>query len=288
MSNLFYFLIGVNFIFILMTIIAILILVERKLLAISQRRIGPILLGRRGFLQILADVIKPLFKEIFEQKFQTVTFISLSIFLLFFSQIVYSSLFQYGVGYSLFDDLELLIFVQIGFGGISCFSVLAIGYLSGTKYGVFGSVRIVLVELSSETAVTLINTVIYYSVGSFNFESIIYNQGYFSNLCLFGVVYGIFNLIQLFVTAQRAPLDLIENEGELVAGYNTEFSGPDVLVIYFAEYLHIFNGVLQFAFLSFGCSFVVYFDSSLILDSYDFLIGVGEAFSGVIFRWGII
>jgi NADH-quinone oxidoreductase subunit H len=252
-------------------LIAILILVERKLLALSQRRIGPILLGRRGILQIVADVIKPLFKEIFEQKFQAVTLISFGIFLLLFSQLVYMSLFQFGLGFSFLDGAELVILLQLFFGGLSCLSVLFIGFMSGTKYGLIGAVRLVIAEISSETMISLANLIIYINVCSFDYESIMYNQACVSNITIFGIIFAVAHLIQLFLTASRAPLDLIENEGELVAGYNTEFSGPDVLVIYFAEYLHIFNGTLQFIFLLFGCCFVAYFDSNLFICTYDFL-----------------
>lgn len=53
--------------------------------------------------------------------------------------------------------------------------------------------------------------------------------------------------IQLFISAQRAPIDLIEVEGEIVAGYNTEISGANVLVIYFTEYFHLFNAAIAFS-----------------------------------------
>jgi NADH:ubiquinone oxidoreductase subunit H len=52
--------------------------------------------------------------------------------------------------------------------------------------------------------------------------------------------------LELFVVAQRSPVDLIEVEGELVAGYNVEISGANVLIIYFSEYFHLFNAGFTF------------------------------------------
>lgn len=239
---------------IIITLIALLILVERKFLALSQRRIGPTILGRRGFMQIFADVVKPLFKEIFEQKFQTVTLIAFAIFLLLFSQLVYLTFFSYGINGTLYDNTDMVVFLQLFLGGLSCLAVVLIGYLSGTKYGVIGSVRLVVIELSVESTVGLLNSLLIANTSGMDYLSLGANQGFSPNIAILGIVYSVIYIINMFVSAQRAPLDLIENEGELVAGYNTEFSGPDVLVIYFAEYLHIFNAVIQFIHLMFGCS----------------------------------
>lgn len=260
MSNISYMLAVVGFLLILIHIIAFMILFERKILALMQRRVGPAILGRRGFLQIIADVIKPLFKEIFEQKFQVVTAIAFSIFLLFLTQLVYASLFQLSPSCAIYSDSDFLIFLQVFFGGLSCFSVILIGYLSGTKYGLIGAVRLLVCEISTETTTCITNALLFYSSSGFDYETLISGQYASFNIELLGIIFSINHIITMFVTAQRAPLDLIENEGELVAGYNTEYSGADVLVIYFAEYLHIFNGGLQFIFLMVGGFYLFQFD----------------------------
>lgn len=156
---------------------------------------------------------------------------------------------------------------------------MLIGYLSGTKYGIIGGVRLILGELSLDMTVMLLNALLLLSFGGYDYETIVGAQFDVGGLAVLGIVFSIVYIIQMFLTAQRAPLDLIENEGELVAGYNTEFSGPDVLVIYFAEYLHIFNGVLQFVYLMFGLSIVIFggtevifvFDYAIIPEYVDYL-----------------
>lgn len=267
MTNLDYIIIVLITLLVIVTLIAMLILVERKFLALSQRRIGPTILGRRGFLQIAADVIKPLFKEIFEQKFQMVTLIAFMIFVLLFSQLLYLSFFSYGISGLLYDNIDFIIFLQLFICGISTLSVLLIGYLSGTKYGLLGSVRLVLAELAVVVPVQFTNAILLLNVGGLDFETINYNQLASPQVCILGVFLSIVYVVNMLVFAQRAPLDLIENEGELVAGYNTEFSGPDVLVIYFAEYLHIFSAVIQTVCVLFGCSLIFDFN---VLSAFDF------------------
>ena len=257
-----YFVIVLLVLIVLITTIAILILVERKLLAISQRRVGPSILGRRGFLQIIADVIKPLFKEIFEQKFQTITLISFFIYILFLSQLIYLSFFSFGINGVLYDNVDFIVLLQLGASGLSCLSILIIGYLSNTKYGMIGSIRMVISDVSINIVVVLLNSIVLLNTSSLDFTNMCYNQGMVPNITLLFNIYSIVYIIHLFITSQRAPLDFIENEAELVAGYNTEYSGPDVLVIYFAEYLHIVNGVLQFICLMFG--FSITFDINFI------------------------
>ena len=69
--------------FLLIVLVAVVILIERKLLSLSQRRLGPSILGKRGILQIVADVVKPFFKEIFEQRLSVASTVSAAIILMF-------------------------------------------------------------------------------------------------------------------------------------------------------------------------------------------------------------
>jgi NADH:ubiquinone oxidoreductase subunit H len=251
-AGIFYVVVCVVTTILLVVSVACIILLERKLLALSQRRVGPAILGRRGILQIVADVIKPLFKDIFEQKIQTVTLAAFSIFLLFLTQLIFAELFQYGIGIALYSDIEFIIFIQTILSGFACFSVLLIGYLSGSKYAMIGSVRLAVSELSNDTSVFIANSVIFYNSVGFDYEAIVCAQSGSSNIGLLAVIYSVAHIFHVFIAAQRSPLDLIEVEGELVAGYNTEYSGPDVLVIYFSEYFHLFNGAVQFILLILG------------------------------------
>lgn len=130
--------------------VAFTILIERKLLAVSQRRIGPIMLGKRGLLQIIADVVKPVFKELFEQKIQIITSTAFNIFILFFSQVLLATGFAFNITGSLYNTFDFVIFLQFCCSSISCIAVLFIGALSGTKYGVVGAIRLIISEISSD------------------------------------------------------------------------------------------------------------------------------------------
>lgn len=231
---------------ILVLVVAMMILIERKLLALSQRRIGPMMLGNRGILQIVADVIKPLFKEIFELKLQAATTVAFSVFSYFFLQLLIADLTQVSIASAAHTNIEFVIILQAALSGISCFFVLFIGYLSGSKYAIIGSIRLIVCEASSDVSYTLINFIIFSASQGAEYDAIILNQATTFNIILLAIIYGMMQLFNTFISAQRAPIDLIEVEGELVAGYNTEYSGADVLVIYFSEYFHLFNAAVSF------------------------------------------
>jgi NADH:ubiquinone oxidoreductase subunit H len=250
-SGVFYVIICVLSTVVLVVAVACVILLERKLLSLSQRRVGPSILGRRGILQIVADVVKPLFKDIFEQKIQTVTLAAFSILLLFISQLLFADLFQYGVGVSLYSDIELVVFIQTILSGVACLSVLLIGYYP-IEVWYDGSIRLAVSELSNDTALFISNGVVFYNSTGLDYESVLCSQAGTSNISLLAVIYASSSIFHVFISAQRSPLDLIEGEGELVAGYNTEYSGPDVLVIYFSEYFHLFNAAVQFIIIILG------------------------------------
>lgn len=203
-------------------------------------------------MQIVADVIKPFFKDIFEQRVQFVSIISCSVCLFLVSQLIYVDLFEFDCGCSLFDDFELtLLFFNI----VSCFStifILFLGVLTGSHYSLMGSLRSYISEISIEIIFSL-NTAILVEIGNtFDLEALLLAQNNVAFLfCLFFL--SVCNFFVTFIAAQRSPVDLIEVEGELVAGYNLEFSGADVLIIYFAEYFHLVNGSLQFVTLLIGC-----------------------------------
>ena len=262
MRTTFIVLLSVVTIFIFIIIVAVMILIERKLLAVSQRRVGPIMLGKRGLLQIVADVIKPLFKEIFEQKIQVVTTTALNIFLLFATQLMLAEFFNFGFATALYDTFDYAILVQFVFAGVSCLAVLFIGILSGSKYAILGAIRLIISEISSDLAAFIIQILIFEACAGISFDVLYTTQTTFTLLQYVGIFYSIIQLFQTFIAAQRSPLDLIEVEGELVAGYNTEFSGADVLIIYFAEYFHLFNGALQFIIFILGsdCINLILFD----------------------------
>ena len=242
------------------------ILIERKLLAVAQRRIGPVMLGKRGILQIVADVVKPLFKEIFEQKIQTISMLSLNVLFLLFTQLVFSLLFTICPAMALYSFFDFVTFLQGCFTVLTGVAVLYLGMLSGTRYAVLGALRLIISEISTGLITFIVQLLVFEAASSTSLTLLFLFQGNFAAYQLFGQLFSLVQLFQTFVSAQRSPLDLIEVEGELVAGYNTEFSGADVLIIYFAEYFHLFNGALQFVIFTFGA-----FGTPLLLTNILFL-----------------
>lgn len=217
------------------------ILLERKLLALSQRRVGPVMLGNRGFLQIIADTTKPLFKEIFEQRAQSSALLAVSVFVYFFIQLFIADLLQFSAAVAVYTATSLVFFLQLFFSGASCFFIVIIGYFTGSKYSAISAVRLVVCELSSNASYLYACYLLFSAAGGAEFAAVSLMQASGLNFFFLASISGIFQLFSTFIAAQRAPADLVEAEGELVAGYNIEYSGADVLLIYFAEYLHLFN-----------------------------------------------
>ncbi len=259
MSALYQLIVCIIFTILLVAVVAFMILIERKLLALSQRRIGPVILGRRGMLQIIADIVKPLFKDMFEQRLQVITTVTSGIFFLFLSQLIFADLFSFGTGVCLYDDAEYVVLIQLVLTTLTCISITAIGYLSGTKYGMIGALRLAASEISVDSSVMILNSILFYNCSGFDYDSIFVAQNGSTNILFLAIVLASLHVFQMFISAQRSPIDLIEVEGELVSGYNTEYSGADVLVIYFSEYFHLFNGAVHFVFVLLGAGSILFY-----------------------------
>ena len=239
--------------FILIVIVAFLILIERKALAAAQRRLGPSILGRRGVLQIIADVVKPLFKEKLLRKSTVTATLGIIVLCYLLSQTICAVMYS-GVGASSVAALgEFIIILQVICGSLACLFIIYIGYFSGSKYSFMGSVRSLISESSNDTAALFIFLVVFCLSNGTSYSALFILLGIIIFIFIIFIAMFII-LFYVFIMAQRSPADLIENEGELVAGYNLEYSAADLLVIYFAEYFHLFNSGYQYIYIY--CSFI--------------------------------
>ena len=239
---------------ILIILIAILILIERKALAAAQRRLGPSILGRHGFLQIIADVVKPLFKRKLLKKTISASVLGLIVLCYFLSQVVSANLFAGLAAVTMVSGGEYLIILQLICGSLACLLIVYLGYFSGSKYSIIGSIRSVISESSNDTASLFIFLVVFSLCGGTTYETLIVTLGFIIFIFIIFIVMFVI-LFYVFIMSQRSPADLIENEGEIVAGYNLEYSAADLLVIYFSEYFHLFNAGYQYIYVYCGIAF---------------------------------
>jgi NADH-quinone oxidoreductase subunit H len=219
--------------------IALLTLVERKVLSIIQRRVGPNHVGFKGRLQFIADAIKLLLKGINipdltnKKLFIFVPVVSLFICYTFWINSVWgSSIFISELEYNLVYASIMSIMFSI--------CVILVGVFSRNKYSILSSVRSCCMVLNLEIFLGFFFLFVLAFSESFSFSSIINLQTY--NFYFIQTVLPILPIIVIsfLLETNRAPFDLTEAESELIAGYTTELGGFFFALFYLGEYFHLF------------------------------------------------
>nr|YP_010275006.1 NADH dehydrogenase subunit A [Nonea vesicaria]UJV31788.1 NADH dehydrogenase subunit A [Nonea vesicaria] len=224
-------------------IIGVLVIVwlEREISAGIQQRIGPEYAGPLGILQALADGTKLLFKEnLLPSRGDSLLFsigpsIAVISILLSFSVIPFS--------YNLvLADLSIGVFLWIAVSSISPLGLLMSGYGSNNKYSFLGGLRAAAQSISYEIPLTLCVLSISLLSNSSSTVDIVEAQSKYGfwgwNLWRQPIGFIIF-LISSLAECERLPFDLPEAEEELVAGYQTEYSGIKFGLFYIASYLNL-------------------------------------------------
>jgi len=235
---------------VLTIIIASLTLIERKFLALVQRRVGPNFVGYKGRLQYIADALKLFVKGALipdeSNRFLFVTIPSIAV------AICYSFWMNgvWGPSVSLFEIEYNLIYVSL-FSVLFGMCVILTGYFSKNKYAMLASVRTGIGMLNLELFLGLMVLNIILLSESFSFLPIVIYQENYWFIYLFFLIGGLI-IITFLLETNRAPFDLPEAESELVTGYTTEYGGFFFGLYYLGEYLHLFFFSLIISILFFG------------------------------------
>jgi len=220
-----------------LTLSALLIWVERRLLGIWQERFGPNRVGPGGILQSLADMIKIFTKEDWIPPFSDKV-----VFVLTPAIVVVTTLMSFAVvpiapGFVVVDfDMGILFFLAMS--SLAAYSVIVGGWASNSKFAFLGSLRATAQLLSYEVfmGLSLMGSVLL--AGSFNLSAIVEAQR-----DLWFVVPQFFGFIGFLIAglaeAHRTPFDVPEAETELVAGYHAEYSGMKFGMFFVGEYLSV-------------------------------------------------
>nr|AXI98778.1 NADH dehydrogenase subunit 1 [Pseudoniphargus sp. 2-Canaries] len=221
--------------------VAFVTLMEQKILASSQIRVGPNYVGVWGLLQPFSDAVKLFMKE--------GLFLTKSNFLAYWVSPVISlglSLFLWSVfpflegGLSL--NYGLLLFICVS--GLSVFPILGSGWASNCKYSMLGGLRSVAQMVSYEISLAMIILSLVWMSGGFNLSNVLFGQSVLWNFFLFFPLSLIWFASSLAET-NRSPYDFSEGESELVSGFNTEYSAGGFVLIFMSEYANIlFMGLL--------------------------------------------
>jgi len=219
--------------------VALLTLLERKTMAIIQRRRGPNISGFFGILQPFADGIKLLTKEfnIPSRSFDVIVMATPMMSLMFtcscFSLIPFYASFLYYTT----NNISMLYIMAIS--SLNIYSIIMAGWSSKSAYAFLGSLRASAQFISYEVSLTLNFMGIFIISGSFNLVEIVYMQEQsIPNLFIAFPIFLLF-IVGVLSETNRTPYDLAEAESELVAGYGVEFSAVGFAFFFIAEYASI-------------------------------------------------
>jgi NADH-quinone oxidoreductase subunit H len=236
---------SVILIFILLTGFAYTTLLERRVIARFQSRVGPNRAGPQGLLQPLADGIKLIFKEeVVPASADKWTFI-LAPMLAAIPAVVVFAVIPLGGTIHLGDltipltiapNLNVGLLYILAITSISVYGIVLAGWASNSKYSMLGGLRSSAQMISYELAMGLSLVALVLVTGTLNMNAIVEQQKqvWFFFLQPIGAI--IFMTTTL-AEVNRAPFDMPEAEQELVSGYNTEYSGMKFALFYMAEYI---------------------------------------------------
>ena len=232
------------FIMVMYAVLAIiLIYMERKVCAAFQCRIGPDRVGGRGgLLQVPADVIKILTKEIISLKNSDKFLYGLAPFLVIMASILTFSCLPWNKGGEILH-MNIGIFFVLAASSIGVLGILLAGWSSNSKYTLIGAVRSGAMIISYELSIGISVLTMVILCGTMDIQEIVAYQENGWNIFkghIPAVMAFVIYLIAGNAEANRAPFDLAEAEQELTAGYHTEYSGMHFGFFYLAEYLNLF------------------------------------------------
>ncbi|HKG54375.1 MAG TPA: complex I subunit 1 family protein [Anaerolineales bacterium] len=233
----------------LMVLDIFLVWVERKVVSRFQDRIGPNRVGPFGLIQPFADIIKLLIKEDITPGGADRVVYNIAPMLSMMSVLILWAVVPLApriIGV----DLNIGALYIIAAGAIGTLSIIMAGWSSNNKFALIGAFRQVAVMVSFE--IPMLSTLLLPTIfaGSMGLNAIIEKQNiWFVFLAPLGAVIFI---IAAIAELGRAPFDMAEGESELVAGYNTEYSGMKFGMFYAGELLHAFTFGGFWAILFFG------------------------------------
>ena len=217
--------------------VALIVWLDRRVWAFVQKRQGPNVVGPFGLLQSLADALKYIFKEIIIPASSNKV-----IFIL--APIVTMTLALISWAVIPFSETQVLANINVGIlylfavSSLGVYGIIMGGWASNSKYPFLGAIRSAAQMVSYEVSIGIIIINVLLCVGSLNLNDIVLAQ---KNLWFVIPLFPMFVIFFISALAEtnRPPFDLPEAEAELVAGYQTEYSGMMYAMFWLGEYANI-------------------------------------------------
>jgi NADH-quinone oxidoreductase subunit H len=235
------------FFFVTLTVVAYLTLVERRVSAWIQDRMGPNRVGPFGLLQPLADGIKFMFKEEITPPHVYRPIYLLAPMLIFVPALVSFAVIPIGPGLDLFGqrirlqiaDVDGGVLIILAAASMGVYGIALAGWSSNNKYSLMGGLRSSAQLISYELAMGLSIVGVLMSAGSLRLDEVVRRQIDHGWNLIWQLPGFLIFLTAAFAETNRLPFDLPEAETELVAGYHTEYSGMRFSMFYMAEYVNM-------------------------------------------------
>ena len=217
--------------------VAMIVWLDRRVWAFVQKRQGPNVVGPFGLLQSLADALKYIFKEIIiPASSNKVIFILAPIITMTLALIAWAVI-PFGKDQVL-ANINVGILYIFAVSSLGVYGIIMGGWASNSKYPFLGAIRSAAQMVSYEVSIGIIIINVLLCVGSLNLSDIVIAQ---QNMWFIVPLFPMFIIFFISALAEtnRPPFDLPEAEAELVAGYQTEYSGMMYAMFWLGEYANI-------------------------------------------------
>ena len=217
--------------------VAMIVWLDRRVWAFVQKRRGPNVVGPFGLLQSLADALKYIFKEVIipassnKVIFILAPIVTMTLALIAWAVIPFSDEF-------VLADINVGILYIFAVSSLGVYGIIMGGWASNSKYPFLGSIRSAAQMVSYEVSIGVIIINVLLCVGSLNLSDIVLAQEKIWFVIPLFPMFVIF-FISALAETNRPPFDLPEAEAELVAGYQTEYSGMMYAMFWLGEYANI-------------------------------------------------
>ena len=217
--------------------VAMIVWLDRRIWAFVQKRQGPNVVGPFGLLQTLADALKYIFKEVIIPSssnkiiFILAPIVTMTLALISWAVIPFSAT-------QVIADINVGILYIFAVSSLGVYGIIMGGWASNSKYPFLGAIRSAAQMVSYEVSIGVIIINVLLCVGSLNLNDIVIAQKNMWFVLPLFPMFVIFFISSLAET-NRPPFDLPEAEAELVAGYQTEYSGMMYAMFWLGEYANI-------------------------------------------------